>query len=252
MAETPATTALLPSDYYLQNFEKMLASVAERYLDIFPAEQQGALQCYRSLPDKSKMLLVRLLSRNGEWFRLDKLHYSEIGDIAMALPPLLSTGLLQQMLPPLDVWFGAMTLPELKSLQHDINEPLLRHWHSKQQLWQLLQATPELQTQLPQWQQQQGLVWLQLNCQPLLDLLLLLYFGNRYQDLSQFVLSDLGLQRFEGYPLTREGRTYQSSIELQTALSLAALADNWEQTTQQKEPIVLADWLAQLPAPQDN
>jgi hypothetical protein len=159
---------------------------------------------------------------------------------------------LQQTLPPLEIWFSAVTLAELKTLLHDINDPQLSPWRSKQQLWQLLQATPELQTQLLQWQQQQGLVWLQLNCQPLLDLLLLLYFGNRYQDLSQFVLSDLGLQRFEGYPLTREGRTYQSSIELQTALSLAALADNWEQSTQQKEPIVLADWLAQLPAPQDN
>ncbi|MGE4261413.1 VRR-NUC domain-containing protein [Shewanella sp.] len=252
MAETPATTALLPADYYLQNFEQMLTSVAERYLDIFPADQQRALQCYRSLPDKSKMLLVRLLSRKGEWFRLDKLHYSEIGDIADAAQPLLHTELLQQTLPPLEIWFSAVTLAELKTLLHDINDPQLSPWRSKQQLWQLLQATPELQTQLPQWQQQQGLVWLQLNCQPLLDLLLLLYFGNRYQDLSQFVLSDLGLQRFESYPLTREGRTYQSSIELQTALSLAALAANWEQTTQQKEPIVLADWLAQLPAPQDN
>ncbi|MCD8476472.1 MAG: hypothetical protein LRY40_09575 [Shewanella fodinae] len=87
MMATTMAAVTLPADYYWQNFELMLTSVAERYLDIFPAEQQGALQCYRSLPDKSKMLLVRLLSRKGEWFRLDKLHYHEIGDIAMALRP---------------------------------------------------------------------------------------------------------------------------------------------------------------------
>ncbi|MCL1073139.1 VRR-NUC domain-containing protein [Shewanella dokdonensis] len=252
MMATAVAAVTLPADYYWQNFELMLTSVAERYLDIFPAEQQRALQCYQSLPDKSKMLLVRLLSRKGEWFRLDKLHYREIGDIADAAQPLLCTELLQQTLPPLEIWFGAVTLAELKTLLHDINDPQLSPWRSKQQLWQLLQAAPQLPTQLPQWQQQQGLVWLQLNCQPLLELLLLLYFGNRYQDLSQFVLSDLGLQRFECYALTREGRAYQSSDELQTALSLAALAANWEQTTHQKMPIVLADWLAQLPAPQDN
>ncbi|MDF0534395.1 VRR-NUC domain-containing protein [Shewanella sp. A32] len=251
MTETAATPSL-PADYYLHNFEQMLASVTTRYLDIFPAEQQLALQRYQSLPDNSKMLLVRLLSRKGEWFRLDKLHYQEIGDINAAMQPLLQSELLQQALPPLEIWFTSVTLPELKTLFDEISVPWFKRDLSKQQLWTLLRNMLPSQPELSLWQQHQGFCWLQLHCQPLLELLLLLYFGNRYQDLSQFVLSDMGLQRFECYPLAREGRAYHSSSELQTVLSLATLADRWEQLTQQKLPINVAEWLAQIPSPQHN
>src|SRR5690606_7759717 len=53
---------------------------------------------------------------------------------------------------------------------------------------------------------------------------LLLFFGNQYQDLSQFVLTDLGLHIFENYQVDATTRLFQQRQHILKWLSLEALA----------------------------
>lgn len=47
---------------------------------------------------------------------------------------------------------------------------------------------------------------IRLNAAHMIDVLLTLFFANTHQDLSQFVLDDLGLHQFEHYQLSKERR----------------------------------------------
>ncbi|MGR5542417.1 VRR-NUC domain-containing protein, partial [Vibrio campbellii] len=57
--------------------------------------------------------------------------------------------------------------------------------------------------------------------------LLALFFANTRQDLSQFVLDDLGVHQFEQYALRPESRYFQQRAELQALLLISQLKEQY-------------------------
>ena len=57
------TNALPP--YYLQNFERALAWIAERYDDLLAPDERDFLDAFPRVPERSRALLVRMLMRKG-------------------------------------------------------------------------------------------------------------------------------------------------------------------------------------------
>ncbi|MEZ5597695.1 MAG: VRR-NUC domain-containing protein [Pseudomonadales bacterium] len=68
------------------------------------------------------------------------------------------------------------------------------------------------------------ITWLQLNGGRSLERLLLLCFGTTRQDLSAFVLRDLGMQRYETYPLGHAGG-FADAATVDRHLAISALED---------------------------
>ena len=82
--------ALLATDfYYLRNFEFVLEWVGARYDDLLNEQERRFVQHFPTLPERSRALLVRLIMRKGDHFRVSRLCYDEIGDIESAAQPLL-------------------------------------------------------------------------------------------------------------------------------------------------------------------
>ena len=103
--------------YYLHNFQRALAWVAERYDDVLDEPQRRFVADYAALPQPSQALLARLLLRRGPWFRASGLIYEEIGPAETAAAPLEALGWLDRdaaMTP--DELFGLHTKPELLRL----------------------------------------------------------------------------------------------------------------------------------------
>lgn len=238
----------LADRYYLDNFELLIAGT-RRYHALFPPEQARQLARFQTLSENGQRLLVRLLGRKGEWFRQSKLRYQDISNIPQTLAELSESELVVGTLPPCDIWLQQVSLPELKPLPAIKDAGLQRL--PKAALVQavldnggdglIAAANQQLQEQ-----------WWQLQCQGLLQLLQLLYFGNRSQDLSQFVVSELGLQRFEPYRLDASTQSFHQSAELQTALNLAQLATEWDEQQRHKLSLDPADFYQRLPEPQSH
>lgn len=73
---------------------------------------------------------------------------------------------------------------------------------------------------------------------------LLLYFGNTHQDLAQFVVSDLGIQKFENYAIDRTFRLFQTGDNIDNWLLLAKINERRREAEEQKDRksiIALAD-----------
>ena len=100
MALFPVTANPLDDPfYYLNNFMQVLDWLEHRYADVLSVEEQQFIADCNRLPRESRALLVRIVMRKGIHFRLSKLHYAEIGDIARAAEPLLALGWIDEQLP---------------------------------------------------------------------------------------------------------------------------------------------------------
>lgn len=221
----------LAPDYYLANFCLLLVWVEERYRDLLTPEELAWLARFATLSHPAACLLVRLLSRKGEWFRADRLHYPEIGELP--LHELAEAGCIQLATPPWPELGALLTKPELYALAPGQSKGI-----RKEQLLTQLADTP-----LPTLPFQT----LKVEEKPLLAHFLLLFFGNREQDLTEFVLLDLGRYRYEPYPLSPTDRLFDSRAKLDDWLALDAWFDAWQQAREQGGPAVAATWLGQLP-----
>ncbi|MCW8331224.1 VRR-NUC domain-containing protein [Photobacterium sp. SDRW27] len=88
---------------------------------------------------------------------------------------------------------------------------------------------------------------LQICHQQHLDTFLLLFFGNRHQDLSQFVLSDLGLHQFESYAIDRQTRLFSKRYQIQQWLELADLSDRYWQAKEMKDHTTITELATAIP-----
>ncbi|GGX44240.1 VRR-NUC domain-containing protein [Saccharospirillum salsuginis] len=218
------TTALpdLPEGYYLDNFRRLLDTVVDRYDDLLSPDDRDFVKRFRALNQAPARLLVRLYTRKGPFFRRDKLNYPEIPDLDAALTDLAQSGLVD-LSPELTAGELArlLTLAELRRLDW-----LPDRKAAKAVLLEMLDEWPDVQP-ASDWQVDIPILlprhWLTLRR------LQLMYFGNEYQSLTDFVLSDLGLFQYEPYSLDRRQRRFNTALEIDQQLALNDLKAEYYQ-----------------------
>ena len=178
--------------YYLDYLDYLLAFVLKRSGAVLKGAERDRIQVFQALPKPARAVYARLLQRKGAYFRIDKLAYSEIPSVDAAVQKLIKAGFLQAISGARqDLCLSLRTVKELKQLPVVAGLGL-----GNASRTQIEQAIAETRTELPD---------LKIVCvreQTLMALCQHLFFGNEYQDLSEFVLSDLGLQRFETVDLS--------------------------------------------------
>ena len=217
---TIETTPQLSPTYYLDNFNRLVEHAQTLYTDLLSDDEYRWLSEYTRLSEPSQCLMVRLLSRKGRWFRSDKLNYVEISDLNTALQELRTAGFIALSHPSerhdlvvsnVELGLHLLTKPELLNVFPAFKS---NKTAKKDELLALLDHQPFDQFQS-----------LAFDCiyvveSEVIDVLLLLFFANTYQDLSQFVLSDLGLNTFENYPLSKQRRFFTSREQLNQLLQM--------------------------------
>ncbi|WP_411740524.1 VRR-NUC domain-containing protein [Pseudomonas sp. BF-RE-03] len=204
--------------YYLNNFMQVLDWLEHRYADVLSVEEQCFIREFNRLPREPRALLVRMVMRKGVHFRASKLHYVEIGDIAMAAEPLLAQGWIDEQSPlPLDEVFEALLKAEiLQCFGAAIDQP-----KGKKSDWlpALSERFPEVQP-FNQWCAPLDDRLFSLTIMGLCDRLRLMFFGNLYQDWSEFVLADLGIFTYEKVEFCAESRGLRSREDVDACLFL--------------------------------
>ncbi|EKO3405217.1 VRR-NUC domain-containing protein [Vibrio fluvialis] len=229
----------LPDDYYLNNFRKLTSHALEWYADLLTDEERRWLADFDRLSHGGQCLLVRLLSRRGNWFRSDKAEYKEIGDQQQALSELAALGFIT-LNPDADI----STLAEKLLTKAEIIAlfPTLPKQSRKEALLaQLSQQIIAKEIELP-------FSVIYLNQGEMIELLLVLFFANTHQDFSQFVLDDLGLNNFERYQLSRERRFFQDREQVEVLRKLTHIQSLYD-LCPKPTPTELDEWQRLLPEP---
>jgi len=212
--------------YYLNNFQQVLAWLAQRYADVLSAEEQRFIDEFALLSSSSQGLLVRMVMRKGLRFRHSKLHYPEIGDIGVAVEPLLAHGWVEEQAPlGLDELFDVLLKPEiLLYLGHLIERPKAKKTEWQQALRDHFSEPQPFSAWCPQLDDR----LYSLTIMPLCDRLRLMFFGNLYQDWSEFVLADLGIYTYETVEFSAESRGLRNRQDVDAGLFLHQCQQHFE------------------------
>ncbi|WP_426200762.1 VRR-NUC domain-containing protein [Pseudomonas sp. TWP3-1] len=212
--------------YYLNNFQQVLDWLELRYADLMSEDELAFIQTFNTLPRASQGLLVRMVMRKGVHFRVGKLNYAEIGDIPGAAQPLLDLGWLDDAAPVsmhelfevllkaeiLQAFGPAIVEPKGKKVDW---LPLLHDLHPEPR--SLVDWCPSLEDRL-----------LSLTLMDLCDRFRLMFFGNLYQDWSEFVLADLGIFTYEKVEFCADSRGLRSRADVDACLFLHACQQRFE------------------------
>ncbi|MDZ3992392.1 VRR-NUC domain-containing protein [Pseudomonas sp. Teo4] len=213
--------------YYLHNFREVLLWVEQRYADLLDAHELAFIQAFTRLEEPAQALMVRMVMRKGELFRCDRLDYAEIGDPMLALRPLQALGWVgEPEYLSLEQLFALLRKDELAAGFAGL---LTRPKASKSDWLAQLQALALDARPMAEWFEDAPVRIVQWRLQPLCDRIRLLFFGNLYQDWSEFVLADLGLLRFEAVPFSADSRALRERAEVDLAMALHQCAEGLEQ-----------------------
>lgn len=213
--------------YYLHNFQQVLDWIALRYTDLLDDEERTFIRQFGEQPRPARALLVRMVMRKGELFRPSKLTYDEIGPTLAALQPLLELGWVSDDgLLSLEQLFQLLRKDEIAS---GFAGQLARPRAAKAELYAQLQAPDLAPRPLRDWLPGFPEPIITLRLQALCDRLRLLFFGNLYQDWSEFVLADLGLLRYEQVEFSADSRALRQRGDVDMALALHRCGELIEQ-----------------------
>ncbi|MBV7261653.1 VRR-NUC domain-containing protein [Photobacterium sp. WH24] len=247
---TQNTPTVLAPDYYRHNFDFLLRSVRQQYHDLLSHSEHWWLNTYSRLTPDAKQLYIRMLSRKGRYFRVSKLSYPEIRHTENAIEELLSNKFLtcNEANWPVDEILDLFTKPELLKIYREKHSPDART--NDQALKQARKAdlTAAILATSPAISAFNEPI-IHVEHQAHLTIFLLLFFGNQYQDLSQFVLTDLGLHIFENYQVDPTTRLFQQRQHILEWLSLEALAAEYEQLSLSKRAQATRQFAGRLPGP---
>jgi hypothetical protein len=205
----------LPALYYLQNFSGALESLRERYGALLSDAESAFIRGFACLPDPSRCLLARMLMRKGPMFRRTTLTYPEIGEVAAALRHLTDCG-----------WAEDDPLLSMDELSRSLSHAEWRHLFGKSarrdspatdgsQLALPLSRPLPAPRPLSQWHALLAGTQVRLSIEPLARRLQFLYFGNEWQTWAAFVISDLGLRRYEKVPYAAASCAFSSRDEIE-------------------------------------
>ena len=230
-SRAPAPPRELPEGYYLDNFELLLATVEGVYADLLSSEERDFLAAFRGLSLPARRLYVRLVSRKGPCFRLDRVRYAEIPDLLATVAELTASGFLggSQEAELADL-LALLLRDELAALVAELLPAVATSGLRRPELLaelgagveeEALRRAVEMRLQVIQPRRQEQILVFRL-----------LFFGNLYQDWTEFVLRDLGVVRYERYPLRRELRLFPDR---------RAVDDHFELRCRRQEVSVLLD-----------
>ncbi|MFJ4542166.1 VRR-NUC domain-containing protein [Pseudomonas sp. NPDC088885] len=204
--------------YYLNNFRQVLDWLELRYADVMSETEHAFIRDFNALPRASQGLLVRMVMRKGIHFRAGKLTYAEIGDIAAAAQPLLARGWLDEQAPlAIAELFDVLLKAEILQAFGDVID---RPKGRKDEWLPLLAEQFDTPRTLRDWAPSLNDRLFSLTIMDLCDRLRLMFFGNLYQDWSEFVLADLGIFTYEKVEFCADSRGLRSRADVDACLFL--------------------------------
>lgn len=212
----------IPPDYYWRYFRTVVDTALDQHGHLFSGDERARIDALVALPKPCQQLYVRMFTRKGDLFRRSRLDYPEIGELDGVLAALGDAGFVRadppERLAEVDT-LARMTVPELRGVATRVD---LESGGRKSELVErLAEVDGELRATLL------GEVdrFFELcHAEPFL-LAQVLFFGNRHQDQTAFVLVDLEFSAFEDYPISRSAPLFPRRDDLDEFLGAAARAD---------------------------
>ncbi len=244
--------AELPPKYYLTYFQYLVAFVEQQYGNLLSESEQAFIREFRQMPENAQCWYIRLANRRGRFFRLEKLSYPELPPLETQLPILEQAHLVQRLekIPELylnDV-LSLFTKPELLHIFHFLEDelgtlkqmkraPLLALLKQHLSVKELSDALCETSVLIKQAFETECLM------------LRFLFFGNLTEDMSAFVVRDVGHIKPPEHQAESFVPHFSTREEAEAKLHALLLYETYRSIRDTGTPHQLFEWFMQTAAP---
>jgi hypothetical protein len=200
---------VLKEAYYLDNFHALLDYVSGHYADLLREYEKDLIMQFRQLSVDAQRLFVRLITRMGPVFRKDRIHYREIADLDRCIAELQCQHFM--VVNPEgydDSCLSVLTRKEIHMLMDDLKDLEGRESFFKKGKQELILSLLEAQSiRITEIIHGKYTFLVPLHTETI-AILFLLFFGNTRQNLSDFILEDIGVLKYEPYLIREEDRLF--------------------------------------------
>ena len=209
-----------PAHYYADNLLVVVDTVLARYGDLLDDDERSFGQAVYAASAPGQRLFARLVGRKP-LLREDRLDYAEVGDVHAALAELETLGLIERC-PPVssEALLPLLTTSEIRDVFWEVDAGP----KAGKAAW-VASVAAQVPAPLCQWRMRRRCPWLRLREPRHLALYQLLFFGDDRQDLTTFVMRDLGVVRFEAVAFSRGTRQFADREGLRRYLEIAAVRE---------------------------
>ena len=224
---------ILPEKYYLDYFNYVLSFVEKHYDHVLDEPEYMFYQAFRDLSEEAQCLYLRFSNRRGDFFRINKISYPEIPDVLGAKEELVHQEFIRVNESSDMAQFGLFTKSELTRL-FDFLEPKQR----KEEL--ILSLTEE---DLDLIHEEEEIAEVLKNAE--VDFLKLLFFGNRYGQMTDFVIRDVGNIKLESLDESKFKPWFQNREEALAVMHISQLKRMIREIVEADLP--LEEYLEEMP-----
>ncbi len=231
----------LPPKYYQTNFEYLLSFVKDKYKSLLIEPEWRFLRKYYSLPNDSQCLFIRFTNRKGLFFKKKSLKYEEIENLDFQLKILIEKGFVSELnfedhknylsdiiyvLTKADL-LSFFDLKSYKNLKKEQLAEQLKISYSPEEIFKVLAKTSEL---------------VKMNFELEVSFLRFLFFGNKYMDMTEFVLRDLGLIQYYQHSDDHLVARFETRKEAEDKWMISEFFLVFEELKSTQSPVEILDW----------
>ncbi len=226
---------VLPPKYYLDYFQYLLDFIQQGSSHLLDENDKEFIASFESMSEDARCLMVRMMNRKGEYFRLEKFTYEEIKNIPLAAEELVEIGFISLDPPDDPLLFTLYTKAELHKLFPD------RDFIKKKKDEILLELAEANATEDYQEIRAKYTV-MHFRKQEQIEYLKLLFFGHAHGMMTEFVIRDIGNVKLENL----ENHTFTPWFDtLEEAKSVYHLYQ-WNRVIYQAKELLLPEEVLEL------
>ncbi|MGR3810200.1 VRR-NUC domain-containing protein [Jiulongibacter sp. NS-SX5] len=235
---------VLPPKYYLDYFNYLLDFVKDKYKHLLNEGEWRFLRKYYGLTEDAQCLFIRFTNRRGAFFKVQKLAYEELGEIEEILTELkmkdFAESLSQTHQDRLPELLQFCTKAELQKIAPKGTKKSL----SKIELAELLREELEAEEIIESISGLHEIV--KVNFEYETAFLRFLFFGNRYMDMTEFVVRDLGFVQYFQHDDDKLVARFDTRKDAEDKWMLTDQVELFESLKKSAEPEEIYDWFDTL------
>ncbi len=237
----------LPPKYYLEYFNYLVDFVERKYDHILIENEKLFIEKYKGLSENEQCLFIRFVNRSGRFFRINKLKYDEIEDIPSVVKSLIGHEFIQApnatWLPMAQELMQIFPKNELISLFKTAGITFKGHaGFSKNETVDKLLSLIDLPQIIPLLAEYEPII--KVNYEVEVMMLKFLFFGNRYDTMTEFVTRDLGFQKYEQFDEDKMVAHFANRQEAEDKLVVSLVSEKFYELAAELPPAEMAIWLA--------
>lgn len=226
---------ILPPKYYLDYFEYLLDFIQKGSSHLLGEGDKNFIQTFESISEDARCLMVRMMNRKGEYFRLEKFQYEEISNIPAAADELVKVDFIS-LEPPEDfLLFRLFTKAELHEIfpERDYN---------KKKKEEILLELAEENSKADYLTLGAKYTIMHFLVQEQIEYLKLLFFGHAHGMMTEFVIRDIGNVKLENL----NGHTFTPWFDTEAEARSVFQLYKWDYTIRQAMPILIPEEILEL------